>query len=99
MFEEIGTDDLRLVSSRTDEQSNYFVDRQSVHYPGFDVYYDPTSRTKSLNLGGSDQQISETTKENVQPPRKSKKAVSLPNALAGGKEGSPRRMGPPVATR
>ncbi|KAI0750959.1 hypothetical protein C8Q80DRAFT_1098823, partial [Daedaleopsis nitida] len=59
-------------------------DRQSIHYPGFDVYQDPhiilpvtrsTSESVADDLSGSDK---EQDKENVAPRRKSSKKPASP---------------------
>lgn len=63
-------------------------DRQSIHYPGFDVYYDPhaslPSRTSRLaTILRSLDLDKEGTKENIKAERKSKKSASSSVATGG----------------
>jgi hypothetical protein len=61
----------------------HYADHQSEHYPGFDIYYDPTRKQSPTPVPGmcdeEEEEEMDETKENSQPPRKSKKTVSLPN--------------------
>ncbi|KAH0587801.1 hypothetical protein J132_06144 [Termitomyces sp. J132] len=53
-------------------------DPQSIHYPGFSVYYDPqVDNTLSL-LPTSDKDKDAATKENIPPRRKTRKSATAP---------------------
>jgi len=71
------------------------MDRQSEHYPGFDIYYEPGTKAREENRieDEDEDEDEEGTKENSQPARKSKKAVRLTkHGWLGGDEEDGRKM-------
>jgi len=69
----------RLWNTNTDTCSCR-TDRQSEHYPGFDIHYDPTDKARPEEER-REEADEDGTKENSQPVsdvRKGKKTVSLP---------------------
>jgi len=104
VFEDITTRNASLFLSPRERPASdyYYIDRQSEHYPGFDIYFDPVLRQAPTTAPEKEeeQEATDELKENSHPPRKSKKTVSLPNpGPLGGPKAETTRRSIPVAKR